>query len=224
MIRRPIGSLYHLIVRRIGQSSADSKRFFRKKCCQMILLFGAAVIESAMRYRFKSFSLLWIVALCLASPDAFADKASQQRMDRLLLSWCRQGNAEKVAELLVQGADPNAGLASAAQGGHSELAKLLVQAGAKMDVANDEGITPVRLAAIRGVKPIYDWLVAASGGTEPRTRMVPAATPDETTAELVKMLSSKIRKDRITAQEKLVAYGSAIMPEVPKTPFLNYER
>jgi len=332
-------------------------------------------MNKAMRYRFKIFSWLGIVVLCIASSNAYADKASQEKLDGSLMSQCGYGNAEEVAELLKQGAnpnatnkyghsplrqasrkgslkvmqllidngadvhakpkdgrsmiaeaasswepkavamllksgakpdaealkiasglgrgetaqlllkagvDPNAGLASAAQGGRVELVKrlliegakvdgirkgistplhlaalqggaemvklllanqadpncfnernevplhmaisgdsdirvvkLLVQSGAKLDVANDEGITPVRLAAIRGAKPIYDWLVATNGGKEPKARIVQSRTTDETTAELIQvLLSKKKREERIAAQRKLVARGSEIMPEV----------
>jgi ankyrin repeat protein/HEAT repeat protein len=133
-----------------------------------------------------------------------------------------QGGPETVKLLLASKADPNSlnekndvPLHLAISGNSDiRIVKLLVQAGASLDIANDEGITPVRLAAIRGAQPIYNWLVAANGGKEPQARMVQSVTTEKAIAELIEMLLSKKREDRITARGMLVARGSVIVPHV----------
>jgi len=69
-----------------------------------------------MKYRFKIWLLLWTVLLGIASPHVFAEKASQEKMDDSLRSWCGRKNVDaekKVAELLAQGANPNASTSTA---------------------------------------------------------------------------------------------------------------
>jgi HEAT repeat protein len=96
------------------------------------------------------------------------------------------------------------------------VVKLLVEAGSKLDTPDEEGITPVRLAAIRGEQRIYNWLVERSGGQEP----IPAAEADDrpfAIAEVVRDLSSKESAARKSAIRRLALNAEVAMPEVLKT-------
>ncbi|MBX9792642.1 MAG: ankyrin repeat domain-containing protein [Pirellulales bacterium] len=144
---------------------------------------------------------------------------------RPLHAGALQGGTRTVKLLLTRGADPNAAdergetsLHSAIKGDcELETVRLLVAWGAKLDVPNNEGVTPVRLAAIRAAKPVYDWLVATSGGKEPPPRFDeqrPLSAIQNN--ELLTALSSDKLENRLPAQRELVARGKEIMPDVLK--------
>lgn len=133
-----------------------------------------------------------------------------------------QGGFDIVQLLLKNGADPNVTnnraqtpLHMAVSGdGDLKVVKLLVEAGAKLDPMNDEGFTPVRLAAMRGARTVFKWLVSASGGKEPRpARHSPEKQP-ESTQNLISALSSNQQEKRLVAQREMVARGKEVMPEV----------
>jgi ankyrin repeat protein len=94
----------------------------------------------------------------------------------LLLSAAQRGDAELVAALLEQDADPNTGVSSlvgevpctltalhvAAKGGHVAVAQALLAEGAQASPGAAEGKpTPLHLAAQRGHLPFVRLLVAA---------------------------------------------------------------
>jgi ankyrin repeat protein/HEAT repeat protein len=132
-----------------------------------------------------------------------------------------QGGPVVVAVLLDHSADPNAindegetPLHMAVSGdGNLAVIKALVTAGARLDLPNDEGITPVRLAGQRG-GPVYAYLLEASGGEEPKPAAAAPRPDAPPTAVLLADLSSKDRDVRMAAQRQLVARGEAIMPEL----------
>jgi ankyrin repeat protein/HEAT repeat protein len=146
--------------------------------------------------------------------------------DRPLHTAALQGGFETVRLLLEADADANAGNNNAetplhmaiAGDGDLETVKLLVQSGARLDLPNIEGVTPVRYAAIRAEDDIYEWLVAANGGSEPRFSRSDAPFPpqrDKSTHELLTTFSAATRgKERLAVQGELVLRGKQIMPSV----------
>jgi HEAT repeat protein len=110
--------------------------------------------------------------------------------------------AETLKAMLTAGGKPDDALGSAAEGGHASLVKLLldagadpnvlnfngesplhrnmhgtlsletvqllVQAGAKLNVPDHLGLTPIRYAGRYHRGPIYDYLLRAAGGKEPK--------------------------------------------------------
>lgn len=77
----------------------------------------------------------------------------QEALDKALVRAAAQGKAELVASLLHQRANPDAGadaspaLFAAAAGNHAACIRLLLGAGAKVDVTNSKGSTPLMVAA-----------------------------------------------------------------------------
>ena len=80
----------------------------------------------------------------------------------------RQNRIDDVRELIRQGADVdavdmfggNTGLHWAARLGFSEMARLLLDNGARVDARNDEGETPLHWAAAEGRKALLVTLIA----------------------------------------------------------------
>ena len=129
----------------------------------------------------------------------------------------------RVVELLRQGADPNAldgedntPLHKATTGdGDLAVVQALVAAGAQFDVANSEGVTPVRLASIRGQRKIYDWLVAQNGGVEPPPRAARETAPTTLSLdESFRNLRSPDQAARKAAQRRLVFDHEEALPEI----------
>ena len=98
--------------------------------------------------------------------------------------------------------------------GDLKVVKLMVEAGAKLDQANEDGYTPVRLAAARGARAAYEWLLTVSGGREPRHARHSPETRTGTTKDLITDLSSEKPEKRVAAQRELVLRGREVMPEV----------
>ena len=87
----------------------------------------------------KILSILFLTFLCIS---IFADINDE------LIRSAKDGDIEKVKQLIVQGADVNAkdvsgktALLWAAWYGHTEVVKLLIQAGADVNAKDDEGRT-----------------------------------------------------------------------------------
>jgi ankyrin repeat protein len=77
----------------------------------------------------------------------------QDTLNKALVKTAAQGKAEQLALLLRQGASPDAGAGTtpalfvAAAGNHAACIRLLLAAGAKVDVTNSKGSTPLMVAA-----------------------------------------------------------------------------
>ncbi len=94
--------------------------------------------------------LLALLLIFAQVTKAFADR----KLDEELLSWCGYGNVERVADLLKQGANPNAknefgvsALHLALRNGKTKLIRLLIKSGAKVNVKDRSGVTPLVNAA-----------------------------------------------------------------------------
>ncbi|WP_428307226.1 HEAT repeat domain-containing protein [Lacipirellula sp.] len=162
-----------------------------------------------------------IVALSLlAVPPANGDDPDA---NALLLAYSHRGDEQAVAELLQQGANPNSlddndntPLHKAIAGDDNlAIVQALAAAGAQLDVANAEGVTPVRLASIRGQRKIYDWLVAENGDVEPPPRAARETTPaTHSLDESFKNLRSPDQAARRAAQRRLVFDHKEALPEI----------
>lgn len=129
-----------------------------------------------------------------------------------------QGGPETVRLLLAAGADANAMDEDGetplhrSLGGNCELEtiQLLVKAGAKLNSPNKEGLTPVRYAGLHRRGEVYNYLLAASGGKEPR----PASDPNspaakKTTAALLSELKAAEAAELAGQQADREAYRLA---------------
>lgn len=112
----------------------------------------------------KSASVSLAVLLCLAlCPPAFAQDA------RAADFWaaCRNGDVAKVKEFLDAGMDPNTRfdtgitpLHAAAMRGQVEVAKLLVERGASLNLRDDSiGVTPLGIALFFGPPAVANYLL-----------------------------------------------------------------
>lgn len=130
-----------------------------------------------------------------------------------------QGGPGAVRVLLEAGADPNRGARDGgtplhrAVGGdqHLEVVKLLAAAGARSDLADQSGVTPVRAASINYAVDAYEWLVEQAGGEEPRPANI-EDDPSIPTSELLVRFLHGHRDAQTIAQRLLVGRGDAVMP------------
>lgn len=171
-----------------------------------------------MRARFGAFAM---AALSLLAASVV--NAADPDVDAALIAYARRGDAQAVAELLRQGADPNAlddqgktPLHKAIAGdGDLAVVQALVVARARLDVADSEGVTPVRLAGIHGKRQLYDWLVEQSGGKEPApANATEIAAPTNSLEESFKNLASRDQAVRRAAQRRLVFDHEQAVPEI----------
>ena len=94
-------------------------------------------------------------------------KSFQEKLDTVLVVMAARGDARKVAELLSKGAKVDTRdksgftpLLAAAQGGHTEVCKLLLETGkANVKETTPKGNTPLLLAARRGHTEVCELLL-----------------------------------------------------------------
>jgi HEAT repeat protein len=162
-----------------------------------------------------------LVKLLLEKGADPKSKAGEQALHGAAL----QGGLETVQLLLKAGADPNVAdergetpLHMAISGdANLKIVQALVEAGAKLSATDNQGLTPVRLAANRNAKEIYQWLLARSGGKEPRPSSDrESAAAKKSTAELIEDLQSNDSAAEQQAVRELASRGKEIMPEVLK--------
>jgi len=186
-----------------------------------LLLLDAGVAPSAGLARAAQGGNLEIVQLLLDRGANLADRLEGGSSALHLAAL--QGGLPTVRLLLKRKADPNAlddndntPLHKAIYGhGELEVIQALVAAGARLDLANDEGLTPVRVASIRGERRLYDWLVEHNGGNEPSPVNPPdVAAPKDSIDEAFKNLASKDRLIRLAAQRRLVLDHQRALPEI----------
>lgn len=106
-----------------------------------------------------------------------AEAARIQRLNLLntgLIEAVTKGRVKEIRELLAKGADPNfttpekaAPLLMAASGGDTDIAALLIDAGAKVEAANESGKTALMLAAEAGHEALANLLLKK--GADPNT-------------------------------------------------------
>lgn len=167
-----------------------------------------------------------IVKLLLQKGADVKTRAQSDLGDTALHTAALQGGVETVELLLKHGADPNAVNNESqtplhrAIAGDSDLrrVKLLVESGARLDIPDKNGMTPVRFAGPYAAndRSIYAWLLEAAGGREPPPAR-PArekAADRRSTKELIAALSAKDYKHRQAAEQELVARGKEIVPDL----------
>ncbi len=132
---------------------------------------------------------------------------------------CSIGATKTVQQLLAAGADPNLTNNDKQTPLHVvanvECTKLMFEKGAKLDLSDRDGITPIRMAAIRGMKHVYDWLLTANGGNEPP---IPQRKPDPKQAGIqTRDLVATLDIARPDDVRELLARGKDVIPEVLKS-------
>ena len=101
--------------------------------------------------------------------------------NRALTMAAASGDVAKVRQLLAKGADGRAALWLAVQGGHEEVAKVLVEHGVNPNVPGEGGKTPLLVAAAAGREELVGALLAA--GADPNMRDAAGLTPLATAIE-----------------------------------------
>jgi len=126
-----------------------------------------------------------------------------------------------VKRFLDAGANPNVATSlgntpihrAITHGPHLPVLKLLVESGARIDLANNEGITPIRASSIYGAAECYDWLLAHCGGEEPAPSNI-AVDGEVDTEHLFFQFDRGDGSTRKKSQRLLVARGGSIMPTI----------
>ncbi len=97
-------------------------------------------------------------------------------LTKRLCKAAKEGDVDKIAQLLIQGANPNAknkngstALCFAARFGHLEICTILLDAGALQE-ANDTGTDPLMFAAAAGHVNIIKLLLAANANVQARNK------------------------------------------------------
>ena len=100
-------------------------------------------------------------------------KSFQEMLDTVLVVMASMGDARKVADLLAQGGRVDARyqgftpLLAAAQNGHTEVCKLLLETGkANVKETSPKGFTPLLLAAQNGHTEVCELLLANGSDLE----------------------------------------------------------
>ena len=167
-----------------------------------ILMGGTSILEVASRSPRR---LLATAALAAAALAAGGTPAGAARAESPLSAAARAGDAERVAALLDQGADPRAAspdgttaLHWAARAAQATALELLLAAGADPTAANRYGVTPLALAAENGDAAGVAALLDA--GVDPN-----AATP---AGETVLMVAA--RTGRVEVLDQLLGAGAEV--------------
>jgi uncharacterized protein len=105
-----------------------------------------------------------------ASADAPVADALQRQDTEVFLSLLQQR-----ADVTVAQPDGTTALHWAAHWANEDAAGRLIAAGAKAEVANDFGVTPLSLACVNGHAPIVELLLRA--GASPHTALASGETP-----------------------------------------------
>jgi ankyrin repeat protein len=143
--------------------------------------------------------------LCNLLVQAGASTAGMESLD--LIAASSKGDLDRVKQLLAQGGirvnfDRGAALNNAASEGHTEVVKLLLSAGANVNLASRSGFTPLASAAYAGYGNIVRLLIQA--GADPHLRtgnhrayspleyaqmgLYNHSTPDRQHAEIIRLL------------------------------------
>ncbi|CAK9049732.1 Ankyrin repeat domain-containing protein 39 [Durusdinium trenchii] len=144
-----------------GQSVRDLKRRLSAQVgCSRFQqrLFSAELAELEDDLALPTLSSVQLVILPLSAPD--------DTMNNELLASCEENNLAHIENLLQKPMDPNQGhylyLIIAAQNSHSEVVRLLLEAGADKDAADTDGSTAVHTAAKYGHLEVVRLLHEAS--------------------------------------------------------------
>ncbi|MEM0979886.1 MAG: ankyrin repeat domain-containing protein [Cyanobacteria bacterium P01_H01_bin.58] len=121
--------------------------------------------------------LVGLVAIAVLSPvtvgcyhwptsSASSAESTVQEIPPPLIEATLRGDIERVRSLLASGTDPNlvyqtnTALTYATRDGFTEIARLLINAGADVDWIDGENVTPLILAAFKGHMEIVELLLA----------------------------------------------------------------
>ena len=140
-------------------------------------LCGAVLLppgEGGAKRRMRDFPFRFVAILLILLSTAAGIRAAQN--DRRLIDAARQGNKASIRALLKEKAPINATATDGTTALHwvvraddIETAKLLLQAGADVRLADRYGITPLKLAAENGSAAMIEVLLKA--GADPNTTL-----------------------------------------------------
>jgi ankyrin repeat protein len=137
-----------------------------------------------------------------------------------LLKAAMYGDEVRVQEILAGGADVNAkdvskgntALHAAAEHGHFNVSRLLVESGARVDMANEDGYTPLHKAAAMGDYDTSALLVEKGADVKARTSVgdtplhFAAEMRNFEMAQMVKAMGVKSNYNWKTDNEKVAAF------------------
>ncbi|MHB2025675.1 MAG: ankyrin repeat domain-containing protein [Elusimicrobiota bacterium] len=114
----------------------------------------------------KIFSPFAVAAIMVSACAHFPSAARRTRLDAMLLAAAEKRNALSAKALIAQGADPNSSdlagrtaLYWAADQGDLKMTKLLVRAGANVNLAAQDGQTPLDRASLRVHAEVMRYLI-----------------------------------------------------------------
>ena len=140
-----------------GQTVRDLKRLLSAQVgCSRFQqrLFSDEVGELEDDFPLRTLSNVLLVILPLCAPD--------ETMEEELLTSCQANNVADIERLLQKPMDPNGdGLVLAAEEGHLEVVRLLLESGADKDTAGTNSWTALHFAALNGHFQVVRLLLEA---------------------------------------------------------------
>ena len=175
----------------------------------------------------KTYVILTVLLVAGCAPTQAPRMQVETREPVGLLEAAMNGDEVRVQEILAGGADVNAkdvsavfplgvkgntALHAAAEHGHFNVSRLLVESGARVDMANEDGFTPLHKAAAMGDYDTSALLVEK--GAEVKARTSVGDTPLHFAAEMrnfemaqmQKAMGVKSNYDWKTDNEKVAAF------------------
>ena len=140
-------------------------------------LFGSCSRQGEIHVAAESRDLAAVERLLSNDPSCVNQRDGLGRTPLYLAAWVDQPDI--LTLLLLKGGDPNIGaswkgnaqpLHVASRNGHTEIVRRLIEAGAKVNIKDDDGDTPLLLAARSGSAEVVQLLIEAGADVTVRNR------------------------------------------------------